>query len=99
VTEFFNDNIVQECLKEHEYIEKIADFCDKNDLDYVSGLLAMNELDPNSDLYDPIQLLHALLVDRAELSSREAITLIDNAFNAMIDGIVSNTSEDATPVL
>lgn len=99
MTEFFDDNIVQECLKEHEYIEKIANICEENDINYVEGLLVANELDPDSNLYDPLQLLHSLLVERADLSPREAIALLDNAFNAMIEGILSNTSEEATPVL
>lgn len=92
MTELLDDAIVQECLTEREYIGEFVRVCDESNADYVSGLLVMNDLDPNSELYNPIYFLHSLLTERGELSSREAIALIDNAFYSLLKGI-SDTAE------
>ena len=97
MTELPNDAVVQECLTEREYIGQFVEVCDQSDANYVSGLLIMNSLNPNSQLYNPIYFLHALLTEKGELSSREAITLIDNAFYSFISGI-SDTAEPDTVV-
>jgi hypothetical protein len=78
---------VEKCLVESDYIPELVEICDENDKPYVVGLLAINDLDPDNDLYDPVYLLHDLLVNAAEMSNREALTLIDNAVNAVIEGI------------
>jgi hypothetical protein len=97
MTELLDDAIVQECLTEREYIGEFVAACDESDTDYVSGLLVMNGLDPHSGIYNPIYFLHSLLTEKVELSSREAITLIDNAFYSIISGIANITEEEPHP--
>jgi len=99
MTELLDDAIVQECLTEREYIGEFVAVCDESNADYVSGLLVMNGLDPNSDLYNPIYFLHSLLTERGELNSREAIALIDNAFYSIISGMSDNVKEEPDPVV
>ena len=94
MTELLDDAIVQECLTEREYIGEFVRVCDESNADYVSGLLVMNGLDPNSELYNPIYFLHSLLTERGELSSREAIALIDNAFYSLLKGILDTAEPD-----
>ena len=94
MTELLDDAIVQECLTEREYIGGFVKVCDESNADYVSGLLVMNGLDPNSELYNPIYFLHSLLTERGELSSREAIALIDNAFYSLLKGILDIAEPD-----
>lgn len=97
--ELLDDAVVQECLAEREYIGEFVAACDKSDTDYVSGLLVMNSLDPNSELYNPVYFLHSLLTEKVELSSREAITLIDNALYSVISGIANITEEEPDHVV
>lgn len=99
MTELLDDAVVQECLAEREYIGEFVEVCDQSDTDYVSGLLVMNGLDPNSQLYNPIHFLHALITEKGELSSREAITLIDNAFYSLLSGISDNDEAEPVPVV
>jgi GT2 family glycosyltransferase len=93
MTDCFNDDLIAECLTESDYIPELVEICDENDKPYVVGLLAINDLDPDDDRYDPVYLLHDILVNAAEMAPREALTLIDNAFNAMIDGIAETVEE------
>lgn len=97
--ELLDDAIVQECLAEREYIGEFVAVCDQSNTDYVSGLLVMNDLDPNSEVYNPIYFLHALLTEKGGLSSREAITLVDNAFYSLISGMSDKVEEETVPVV
>lgn len=99
MTDFLDDAIVQECLAEREYIGEFVEVCDQSDTDYVSGLLIMNDLDPDSDLYNPIYFLHALLTEKGGLSSREAITLVDNAFHSLLSGMSDKVEEETDTVV
>jgi hypothetical protein len=99
MTELLDDAIAQECLTEREFIGEFVSVCDESDTDYVSGLLVMNSLDPNSELYNPLYFLHAILTEKGELSSREAITLIDNAFYSLISGMSDVVEGETDPVV
>lgn len=57
----------------------------------LADFLAIKGLDPDSDRYDLVYLIHQILVNAADMSPREALTLIDNAFNALIDGIAETS--------
>ncbi len=87
------DATVEKCLAESDYIPELVKVCDENHKPYVVGLLAINDLDPDSDRYDPVYLLHDILVNAAEMAPREALTLIDNAFNVLVDGIAKTVEE------
>jgi len=82
MTKPFNEDVISE----REYIGEFVKACDECSTDYVTGFLVMNELNPNSDLNRPIYHLHRLLVEQAELNPREAISLIDNAIYALLNG-------------
>jgi hypothetical protein len=94
MTDCFNDDLIAECLTESDYIPKIVEFCDENRVSYVGGLLVVNDLDPDDDRYNPIYLLHTMLTEGCELNSREAVTLLDNAFEAFIGGIAETIKEE-----
>ena len=94
MTDCFNDDLIAECLTESDYIPKIVEFCDERRVSYVGGLLAVNDLDPNDDRYNPVYLLHTMLTEGCELNSREAVTLIDNTVNAVIEGIAEAIADE-----
>lgn len=78
----------QTCLKESDLIDDLVKICEEHETDYVTGLLAFNSLDPGDEIYDPIYLVNEILIRDAEMSPREAITLIANTLNSFINGLV-----------
>lgn len=82
-----DDATIEKCLAESDYIDELVELCDESDKPYVVGLLAINDLDPDDERFEPVYLLHEVLVNAAEMSPREALALIDNTLNAVIEGI------------
>lgn len=78
---------IEKCLAESDYIDELVELCDESDKPYVVGLLEINDLDPDDERFEPVFLLHEILVNMAEMSPREALALIDNTVNAVIEGV------------
>lgn len=84
----------QTCLKESDQIDQLVQICEEHETNYVTGLLAFNSLDPGDEIYDPIYLVNEILIKEGEMSPREAITLIDNALNSFIEGLVESVESE-----
>jgi len=85
---------IEKCLVESDYIGDLVEICDSEETHYVVGLLAINELDPDDERYDPLYLLHDILTSVGEMSEREALVLMDNVINQVIRGIAESVDDD-----
>lgn len=82
--------VTKRCLTESPYMEKLINACDSEECNYVSGLLILRGLDDFDESYDPLYVIHDILTEAGQMSEREAIVLIDNAINSVLDGIVKS---------
>jgi hypothetical protein len=85
---------IEKCLVESSYIDELVGVCDSEDTHYVVGLLAVNDLDPDDERYEPLYLLHDILTSAGEMSDREALVLMDNVINEVIRGIAESVDDD-----
>lgn len=69
-------------LDEANYIAQIIQESDKQGIHYLDGLLIINGYDPENSLFSSAYLTYDILTEEGEMSSREALTLIDNILSA-----------------